>query len=728
MPPPPSSSPTPRFDSGLRRSAKLQQESAWPSSEGTEILGREQYQEQAKQREGEDQDGSKATVESVEAEQTSALARHMDSLALATSQPAVRLKRNRERARLGIPLSTSKKDGGSSPSTPSSATSPSKPTTRQTRQMSVRGAQKRLSVLPGPLPPPPAPHSMQPVTAHNAPSAGSRVGVISNKTTALFSEPAPARGPRRSRSESTGDHIQNGGGESYHLTDSTATSTSPSSSGTGRGASTTTISRESSASVENDHVVELNYRNRQQSTDDSDYVAMVSKGSKRRAKSQQSYEGSLQWIDDCKRTRSSSVEAAKNVKAQDHKDGGKPLARIAKKKSSEPLDEKKPVVPKGLYSVTGDEYALKHNNDYCACCLGFGQFICCDSCPKAFHFSCCQPPMDPQNLPDEWSCNECRAQLHPPRPHPDGIFKGLLDDIDRRDPKSFSLPAEIRTYFKGVETNSDGEYVDTLDYKPSERGPGSRLQGSHGSSSATEDPLQIRDKHGGIRICFHCNKSAYGGKMMISCEHCPLHWHLDCLNPPLASRPPTTRKWMCPNHADHVLPRRRRKRRDAVPVQAEDPFAPNDGDIEIIEETLPLLSRAARVKASLISDPTGALFRIPERSIKLGFLEKCQRLQQPPIQDPPKPLSSRDDSHRFEILVAVVMACEGMTADTASNGSAQEKEGSSSGNSLYEGVQNAVLDQLADPEDRAAYSRFRALQRVVRENGLGTSGAMNGGA
>ncbi|KAF8938577.1 hypothetical protein BGZ58_000613 [Dissophora ornata] len=262
---------------------------------------------------------------------------------------------------------------------------------------------------------------------------------------------------------------------------------------------------------------------------------MVSKGSKRRAKSQQSYEGSLQWIDDCKRTRSSSVEAAKNVKAQDHKDGGKPLARIAKKKSSEPLDsEKKPVVPKGLYSVTGDEYALK--------------------------------------------------------------------------------------------------------------------------------------------------------------------------------------------------PRRRRKRRDAVPVQAEDPFAPNDGDIEIIEETLPLLSRAARVKASLISDPTGALFRIPERSIKLGFLEKCQRLQQPPIQDPPKPLSSRDDSHRFEILVAVVMACEGMTADTASNGSAQEKEGSSSGNSLYEGVQNAVLDQLADPEDRAAYSRFRALQRVVRENGLGTSGAMNGGA
>lgn len=172
-------------------------------------------------------------------------------------------------------------------------------------------------------------------------------------------------------------------------------------------------------------------------------------------------------------------------------------------------------------------------------------------------------------------------EQHPPKPHPHGIFKQLLDDVDLMNPRSFALPAELRTFFRGgmtlqvspqtltarcammiltitlrflppVDTNSDGDYVDTLDYKPSECTSGF---GSHSSSSVVEDPLQIRDKHGDIRICFHCNKSAYGGRMMISCDHCPLHWHLDCLNPPLASRPPSTRKWMCPNHADHVMVR-----------------------------------------------------------------------------------------------------------------------------------------------------------------------------
>lgn len=58
-------------------------------------------------------------------------------------------------------------------------------------------------------------------------------------------------------------------------------------------------------------------------------------------------------------------------------------------------------------------------------------------------------------------------------------------------------------------------------------------------------------------------------------------------------------------------------------MQVADPFAPNDGDIDIIEEPLP--SSRARVKSTLINDPSGAIFRIPEMSIKLGFLAKCHR-------------------------------------------------------------------------------------------------------
>ncbi|OAQ25487.1 hypothetical protein K457DRAFT_80591, partial [Linnemannia elongata AG-77] len=89
------------------------------------------------------------------------------------------------------------------------------------------------------------------------------------------------------------------------------------------------------------------------------------------------------------------------------------------------------------------------NNDYCEGCSGLGEFICCDSCPKAFHFSCCQPPIDPMALPDEWNCKECHAIKVREGPNPKGIFKQLLDNIDRTSPKAFALPSDIKSFFKG---------------------------------------------------------------------------------------------------------------------------------------------------------------------------------------------------------------------------------------------------------------------------------------
>src|SRR5690554_5824978 len=73
------------------------------------------------------------------------------------------------------------------------------------------------------------------------------------------------------------------------------------------------------------------------------------------------------------------------------------------------------------------------------------------------------------------------------------------------------------------------------------------------NGSSAEHVFDMQDGQGNIRLCFRCNKSTYGGRMMMSCDHCPLHWHLDCLCPPMASPPPSTRKWMCPNHVDHIL-------------------------------------------------------------------------------------------------------------------------------------------------------------------------------
>lgn len=175
----------------------------------------------------------------------------------------------------------------------------------------------------------------------------------------------------------------------------------------------------------------------------------------------------------------------------------------------------------------------------------------------------------------------------PPKPSPPGFFQLLLDNINRSDPGAFELPQEIRSYFRGgkfdtyafwlqeqqlqfasdrvftgrstnahlifhfdfnyvslVETKSDGGFADRVDYKPF--GPATI------NKSVWEDALELKDKKGEIRLCYHCGKSALRERWLISCERCPLHWHLDCLSPPMASPPSRTRKWMCPNHAFHV--------------------------------------------------------------------------------------------------------------------------------------------------------------------------------
>lgn len=99
------------------------------------------------------------------------------------------------------------------------------------------------------------------------------------------------------------------------------------------------------------------------------------------------------------------------------------------------------------------------------------------------------------------------------------------------------------------------------------------------------DPFRLKDKNGAPVLCFRCGKSAlpenetFSGhssssangretrsqrlslgtlpgqrlwKSIVSCDHCSLHWHLDCLDPPVSSMPPSHKKWMCPAHVEHI--------------------------------------------------------------------------------------------------------------------------------------------------------------------------------
>ncbi|GAA5795296.1 hypothetical protein HPULCUR_000651 [Helicostylum pulchrum] len=62
-----------------------------------------------------------------------------------------------------------------------------------------------------------------------------------------------------------------------------------------------------------------------------------------------------------------------------------------------------------------------NNHDVCDACGGHGQFLCCDACPNAFHFTCVEPPLtcdDVKKLKGDWYCNECKPRKTKVK-HPD---------------------------------------------------------------------------------------------------------------------------------------------------------------------------------------------------------------------------------------------------------------------------------------------------------------------
>ena len=78
------------------------------------------------------------------------------------------------------------------------------------------------------------------------------------------------------------------------------------------------------------------------------------------------------------------------------------------------------------------------------------------------------------------------------------------------------------------------------------------------------DSTRLRDGRARAVACYACGGSSIpirsltsdpesSWRQIVSCDYCALHWHLDCLDPPLACMPNSGRKWMCPNHADLIL-------------------------------------------------------------------------------------------------------------------------------------------------------------------------------
>jgi hypothetical protein len=229
------------------------------------------------------------------------------------------------------------------------------------------------------------------------------------------------------------------------------------------------------------------------------------------------------------------------------------------------------------------------NEDVCSSCGGLGNFICCDACPRSFHFTCAEPPLDPQNLPeDDWYCNECRYHLRKKKGESQSSTESSSGDIwelmigraEVMNPKCFVMPRRFRYQPKEEDLIKlqSGQLFKQTDIIPSHISllPPVLVEPTHiminnlvkidhcGYELVAPNISSAKSPSGYCHCCgrFGLTKEALGKteeflnipndaqyhRPIMSCSICPLYWHLDCLETPMVSFPPPSVTWTCPIH------------------------------------------------------------------------------------------------------------------------------------------------------------------------------------
>ncbi|GAA5888092.1 hypothetical protein JCM6882_000278 [Rhodosporidiobolus microsporus] len=285
-------------------------------------------------------------------------------------------------------------------------------------------------------------------------------------------------------------------------------------------------------------------------------------------------------------------------------------------------------------AAPGSEVMLP-NNDFCDACGGKGHFLCCEGgCLRSFHFQCLEPPLEIDEVPDEsWFCKACRAAAHPPPKPPRGYFSDLVYKVETENPKQFSLTNELKTFFKHIASGTSGEFIDSMEHRPPSKITGRAI------GQEDRDGFRLKDKNGKSIICYSCDGSAQPQKLrrIISCDFCDQHWHLDCLDPPMTGMPPPTRKWMCPLHAEHLIPKKRSmKTLQPIPVDRRD--TPNNGDIVILPARVKLTpEEVEEITVNRIR------YQVPEQHVILDF---WGRVTEGPRSRRAKPAGSKPRKNR----------------------------------------------------------------------------------
>ncbi|OWZ62399.1 nuclear protein [Cryptococcus neoformans Tu401-1] len=279
---------------------------------------------------------------------------------------------------------------------------------------------------------------------------------------------------------------------------------------------------------------------------------------------------------------------------------------------------------------------VQPNQDFCSACRGIGRFLCCDGCPRSFHFMCLEPPLKLDELPSEemWLCKQCRSEKAKAEgatlvkeseiPAVPAVFRAICKKIEEENPEQFRLPADVRKYFAGVATGADGEYVDSKE---------ARTKIDRKGFLEDRDPFRLRDGRQRKVECYHCGGSALPKhsvmtdpeatwRQIVSCDYCSLSWHLDCLSPPPTIMPSAGKKWMCPNHPDHVMPRRRTLQDNIQTIEVVGKGQFNNGNVEIVNDSGSSGTSEMEFEDTIINRRK---FRVPEKIIRLDFWEKLKK-------------------------------------------------------------------------------------------------------
>ena len=166
-------------------------------------------------------------------------------------------------------------------------------------------------------------------------------------------------------------------------------------------------------------------------------------------------------------------------------------------------------------------------------------------------------------------------------------------------------------------------------------------------------------------MCASCGLTSGGKRQMLKCDYCAAHWHLDCLNPPMANPPHINLEsshrdaWRCPRHIEHDLRSGYVAQHDLNDAQdastSDAPFARLGRKVRTPrhpEVVQPTFSRGMRNNGliDIINDPdddtdgegnyvfgseekdvNSLVYRVPEKGVVLDFIDKVKRYVNAPL-------------------------------------------------------------------------------------------------